>query len=224
MYGRRGSEPSSSIDWLPWGLSIFGACCAVFVLVKGVLPERSANRDLVQQLARLETDLTRAQQEAREELSRAQAELAQRALAARAEVDAAREQERLRAAKEAARRDLGQSLATQIKAGDVVVSERGGDLVLSVRDRLLFSGNSSRIEPKGRRFLRELAASIQRLPPEQVYRIGGKSERQQRAVLRYLQYAGRVPQEQLATVGAAAPDNAPPQPGSLEIVFMLRAH
>src|SRR5690606_9506855 len=136
----QGTEPSSSIDWLPWGLSIFGACCAVFVLVKGVLPERNANRELVQQVARLETDLTRVQQEASEELARAQDKLAQQALATQAEIDAALEQERLRAAKEAARRDFGHSLATQIQAGDVVVSERGADLVLGVRDRLLFSG------------------------------------------------------------------------------------
>ena len=121
MYRRRGNEPSSSIDWLPWGLSIFGAFCAVFVLVRGVLPERSANRELVQQVATLETDLSRARQDSMEDLARAEEKLAQQALATQAEVNAARDQERLRAARESARRDLGQSLASEIAAGDVEV-------------------------------------------------------------------------------------------------------
>jgi hypothetical protein len=219
MYRRRGNEPSSSIDWLPWGLSIFGALCAVFVLVRGVLPERSANRELVQQVARLETDLTRAKQEASDDLTRAKDKLAQQALATQAEVNAAREQERLRAAREGARRDLGQSLATEIAAGDVVIGERAGELALVVRDKLLFSGSSSSIDPKGRRLLREIAASIHRLPAEQVYRIGGKSEKHQRAVARFLEFAGRVPHAQLTTAG---PTPAASGEQGIEIVLVLR--
>lgn len=221
MNRRRGSGPSS-IDWLPWGLSVFGATCAVFVLVKGVLPERSANRELVQQVARLETDLSRIKQEALAEVTRAQDKLAQQAMTTQAEVNTAREQERLRAAKDAARRDFGQSLAPQIDAGDVVIEERAGELVLSIREKLLFAGTSSQVEPKGRRFLRELAASIHRLPAEQVYRIGGKSEKQQRAISRYLEFAGRVPHAQLATAGAPASAGPSSQPGSVEIVLVLR--
>jgi hypothetical protein len=222
MYRRRGNEPSSSIDWLPWGLSIFGAFCAVFVLVRGVLPERSANRELVQQVATLETDLSRARQDSMEDLARAEEKLAQQALATQAEVNAARDQERLRAARESARRDLGQSLASEIAAGDVAINERGGELSIFVRDKLLFSGNGSSLDAKGRRFLRELAASIRRLPAEQVYRIGGKTERHQRAVARYLEFAGKVPHAQLATAGPppAAAGGASLQ--GIEIVLVLR--
>src|SRR5688572_6592833 len=129
MNQRRGNA-STSIDWLPWGLSVFGAFCAVFVLIKGVLPERSANRELVQQVTRLETDLSRIRQDAEAELARARDKLAQQELSTQAEVNAAREQERLRAAKDAARRDLGQSLAAQIESGDVALDERAGELVL----------------------------------------------------------------------------------------------
>jgi hypothetical protein len=222
MNRRRGNTPSSSIDWLPWGLSVFGAFCAVFVLIKGVLPERSANRELVQQVTRLETDLSRIKQDAEAELSRARDQLAQQALSTQAEVNAAREQERLRAAKDAARRDLGQSLASQIGAGDVVIDDRAGELVVVVRDKLLFASSSSLIDPKGRRFLRELAASIHRLPAEQVYRISGKSEKQQRAIARYLEFAGRVPHAQLATSGASATGGPSSQPGNVEIVLVLR--
>jgi len=216
MNRRRGNTPSSSIDWLPWGLSVFGAFCAVFVLIKGVLPERSANRELVQQVTRLETDLSHIKQDVEAELARARDQLAQQALSTQAEVNAAREQERLRAAKDAARRDFGQSLASQIDAGDVAIDDRAGELVVVVRDKLLFASSSSLIEPKGRRFLRELAASIHRLPAEQVYRIAGKSEKQQRAIARYLEFAGRVPHAQLATAGPSS------QPGNVEIVLVLR--
>lgn len=224
MYRRQGTEPSSRIDWLPWSLSIFGACCAVFVLIKGVLPERSANRELVQQVARLETDLTRVKQEAQDDLARAQDKLAQQALATQAEVNSAREQERLRAAREAARRDLGQSLASDIDAGDVVITERNGELVVVARDKLLFAGNGSLIEPKGRKFLRALAGSIHRLPAEQVYRISAKTERQERAVSRFLEVGGRVPHAQLATEGAAAAQGSATgaQPGTVEIVLVHR--
>jgi hypothetical protein len=223
MYRRRGNGPSSGIDWLPWGLSIFGALCAVFVLIRGVLPERSANRELVQQVARLETDLSRAKQDATEEVARAKDKLVQQVFATQAEVSAAREQERLRAAREAARRDLGQSLASQIEAGDVVINERSGELSVVARGELLFSGNSSVLDPKGKRFLRELAVSIHRLPAEQVYRIGGKGEKHQRAVSRFLESAGRVPHAQLATAGAPpAVDGRTQLSQNIEIVLVLR--
>lgn len=222
MYRRQGNEPSSRIDWLPWGLSVFGASCAVFVLVKGVLPERTANRELVQQVARLESDLSRVKEDARQELARAQDKLAQQVLATQAEVNAAREQERLRSAKEAARRDFGRELAQAIDSGDVEIDERAGELVLIVRERLLFSGSSSSIESRGRRLLRQLADSIHRLPAEQVYRIAARTEKQQRAISRYLEFAGRVPHAQLATAGTSGAGGPVVQPGSVEIVLLLR--
>ncbi len=223
MYGRRGTEPSSSIDWLPWGLSIFGACCAVFVLVKGVLPERSANRELVQRVAKLEADLSQVKQAAVDDLARANAELAQQSLAASAEVSAAREQERLRAARDAARRDLGQALAVEIAAGDALVQERAGELTVIAREKLLFDGAGSTLEPKGKRFLRQLAESIGRLPAEQIYRVGGVSEKHQRAVARFLELAGRVPRTQLTTAGAPpAPASSDAAAPSVEIVLVHR--
>src|SRR4029079_5023073 len=46
---------SGRADWLPWFLSVFGASCALFVLVKGVLPARSQNAHLMERVSRLET-------------------------------------------------------------------------------------------------------------------------------------------------------------------------
>src|SRR5690349_25014148 len=94
MNRARGRESTSRIDWLPWGLSIFGAICAVFVLVRGVLPERAANRELVERVTRLESDLSRTRQDATSGLVRAKEQLEQQELAARAEIGIAREQER----------------------------------------------------------------------------------------------------------------------------------
>ena len=223
MYRRQGTEPSSSIDWLPWGLSVFGACCAVFVLVKGVLPERSVNRELVQRVARLETDLSRAKQAAVDDLARAKEQLQEQTLANQAEVGAMREQERLRAAQELARRDLAQALAAEIAAEDVLLQERGGDLAIVVRDALLFTGNRSAIESKGKRFLRELAQSIRRLPAEHVYRIGGRTEKQQRSIARFLEVAGRIPHAQLITAGPPPPvPPGTPPPDTVEILMMVR--
>src|ERR1043165_9659330 len=48
-------SPSNRADWLPWFLSVFGASCALFVLVKGVLPARSQNAHLMERVSRLET-------------------------------------------------------------------------------------------------------------------------------------------------------------------------
>jgi hypothetical protein len=223
MYRRQGTESSSSIDWLPWGLSIFGACCAVFVLVKGVLPERTVNRELVQRVARLETDLTRVRQDAVDELARAKDQMLQQSLATQAEISAARDQERLRAAREVVRRDLGQSLAGEIEAGDVIIQERAGELVVVVRDRLLFPETGSKLEPRGKKLLRELAASIHRLPAEQMYRISSRTDKQEQKIARFLEIGGRVPRAQLMTAGVPpAPAPGSNKPSTVEIVLVLR--
>ena len=220
----RGKELGTRIDWLPWGLSIFGACCAVFVLVRGVLPERAVNRELVQRVARLEGDLSRARQDTVSGLTRAKDQLVQQELAARAEIGIARDQERLRIAREAARRDLSQALTAEIGAQNVWIEERESELVVVIRERLMFYGGSSLIEQKGKRLLRELAASIHRLSAEQVYRVAAPTEKQERSIARYLENVGRVPRAQLATAGSppASAAGAGRASGTVEIVLVPR--
>ena len=219
MNRARGKESTTRIDWLPWGLSIFGAVCAVFVLVRGVLPERAVNRELVQRVERLESDLSRARQDTISGLARAKEQLAQQELAARAEIGIAREQERMRLVREAARRDLGQALAAEIGNQNVTLQERGENLVVVIRERLMFYGGSSLIEQKGKRLLREIAASIHRLPADQVYRVAAQTEKQERSVARYLENQGHVPRTQLTTAGGSSPSGARAgrTPGSVEI-------
>jgi hypothetical protein len=195
----------------------------VFVLVRGVLPERSANRELVQRVAKLETDLSHVRQSAVDDLARAKDQLAQQSLAAQAEISTAREQERLRAAHEVARRDLGQALAAELATGDAMIEERSGDLAVVLREKLLFGSAASALEPRGKRCLRAVAESMQRLPAEQVYRIAGGSEKHQRAVARFLEVAGRLPHAQLALAGPAPLAGAGSKaPSNIEIVLMHR--
>jgi multidrug efflux pump subunit AcrA (membrane-fusion protein) len=228
MFRSRRIEQKSSFDWLPWGLSVFVACCAVFVLVQGVLPERSANRQLVQRVARLETDLARATQTADDSQERAQSQLLQQNLAIQAQVNLAREQERARAALEAARRDVSQALASEIARGDVIVGEQNGELSITLSEPLLFfQAERALLKPGGRAALRELAKSMRRLPAEQVYQLSGNDEEHQRAVARFLEQVGRVPRERLV-VGDASKKTPPgsavrADEGAIQVVLLYGA-
>lgn len=216
MFRRAANDRQTSFDWLPWGLSVFGAGCAVFVLVAGVLPERSANRELMQEVARLQTDLARSSEVATASLEQAKAQLHEQDLATQARVSTAREEERARAALEAARRDLGQTLASEIEDGALALQEREGELAIVASERLIFYASSARLKPSGRVFLRELGKSIRRLPADQVYRVDADREARQRSVMRYLEYAAKVPGEQLVP-GAAG--QAAGGSGVIEIVL-----
>ena len=193
MFRSTRSERQSAFDWLPWGLSVFGAGCAAFVLVAGVLPERTHNRELMQEVARLQTDLARTEQNANVLLQEAKTQLREQDLSTEARVSVAREQERARAALEAARRDVSQSLAPEIKEGAAALEERGGELVIVASERLLFEGDGAGLKASGRAFMRKLAQSIRRLPAEQVYQLGGGSAPRLRSLWRFLELALAVP-------------------------------
>lgn len=227
MFRSTGTERQSGFDWLPWGLSVFGAGCAAFVLVAGVLPERTQNRQLMQEVARLQTDLARTEENANASLEQVRTQLREQDLSTEARVKVAREQERLRVAVEAARRDVSQSLAPEIEEGAVALEERGSELVIVASERLLFYGDGARLKPGGRTLLRELAKSMRRLPAGQVYRLGGGSAERLRSVARFLEQVGKVPREQLA-LGApseVSPARSPrgPRAGTMEVVLVRRA-
>lgn len=227
MFRSTGTERQNGVDWLPWGLSVFAAACAAFVLVAGVLPERTQNRQLMQEVARLQTDLARTEENANASLQQVKTQLLERDLSTEARVSVAREQERVRAALEAARRDVSQSLGPEIKEGAVALEERGGELVIVASERLLFYGDGATLKPGGRTFLRELAKSIGRLPAGQVYRLSGGAAGRLRSVARFLEQVGKVPREQLALRAASdvasGKGAAFPRAGTLEVVLVRRA-
>lgn len=223
MFRSTGTERQSGFDWLPWGLSIFGASCAAFVLVAGVLPERTHNRELMQEVARLQTDLARTEENANTNLQLVKTQLLEQGLSTEARVSVAREQERARAALDAARRDVSQSLAPEIKEGAAALEERGGELVIVASERLLFYGDGAVLKPGGRTFLRELAKSIRRLPAGQVYQLGGGDAARLRSLERFLEQVGKVPREQLALRPAeSAAGGAGPRAGTIEVVSTRR--
>jgi chemotaxis protein MotB len=172
------TTPPPRPDWLPWTLSVFGVGCAVFVLVKGVLPARSSNHQLSQQVAKLETRLAVAESTAVKEKQR-QVELTEQYSTTKERLEKAIA-ERKAAVEErtAARKDLSESLRRQIAAGDVLVEEREGQLVIDVADKLLFDSGEAEVNKKGRMFLRKVAQSMKRLPATQVYQVGGHTDSQ----------------------------------------------
>jgi hypothetical protein len=224
MFRSTGTERQTGFDWLPWGLSVFGAGCAAFALVAGVLPERTHNRQLMQEVARLQTDLARTEENANASLEQVKAQLREQDLSTEARVSVAREQERARAALEAARRDVSQSLAPEIKEGAAALEERGGELVIVASERLLFEGDGAGLTASGRAFMRKVAQSIRRLPAAQVYQLGGGSAPRLRSLWRFLELALGVPAEQLALRAAsdAANSAALPRAGTIEIALMRR--
>ena len=96
-------------------------------------------------------------------------------------------------------------------------------MVVVVRDRLLFPETGSKLETKGKKFLRELAASIHRLPAEQVYRISSRTDKQEQKIARFLEVGGRVPHAQLTTAGVPpAPAPGGSKASTVEVVLVLR--
>jgi hypothetical protein len=204
-------------DWLPWSLSIFGAGCAAFVLVQGVLPARSANEQLVSKLARLEGELARTTQSANDERSALEQKLTQQAADSQAQLQA---MQRARVALEVARRDLSQALGRQLKSGAVQLEEHNGELVVGMAHDTLFAPESTALAPAGRVLLRELARSMQRLPANQTYRIGGRSSAHQQSIIRFLELIGKIPASQLAAAGAPPPPTSGGPARRVEIVLI----
>jgi flagellar motor protein MotB len=171
-----GSEARGA-DWLPWALSIFGAACAAFVLVKGVLPARNENAQLMQRVAKLESAALSANTErASEEQARGQIEAHAQA---QLEGDSAvrqRQAQRQKQLREAARSELTQTFVDQFQDGSVWLEERDGQLVIDLQDTLLFRGDRTEITWKGRQFLSALAEILKHQPAEQVFQIGAHTE------------------------------------------------
>jgi chemotaxis protein MotB len=176
MFEASVTKPPQRPDWLPWTLSVFGVSCAVFVLVKGVLPARAVNDELTAQVTRLQATLGSAEQTASQD-RKARDELNEQLAVARQELGRAiEEKEKALARLESARKDLTKSLEREIAAGDVLVEERDGRLVIDVADEVLFDTGDAEVSRKGKGFLLEVAKSMRRLPDEQVYQVGGHTD------------------------------------------------
>lgn len=226
---------STHRPWLPWLLSGASVAAVLVLLVKGVLPATERAERAKQEVARLQGELEATQQAVADERTKMEQLLQARdslteertAIAQRLET-ALKEKEEALAALEAARKDLTDTLESQIAAGDVLIEERKGELVVDVADQLLFDVGSTELNAKGKELLKRVATSMRRLPAQQIFQVGGHTDSQRvvskdlvkrfptnwelsaaRAtnVVRFLQEVGRVPGKQL--VAAAFSQHRP---------------
>lgn len=165
--------PSGRADWLPWFLSVFGASCALFVLVKGVLPARSQNAHLMERVSRLETAAEVASSE-RASLEQAKGHLLEQCNSAQAQLsNAGKEHQNDQRAQEQARKDMSETFADQVAAGDIWFEQRPAGLAIGIREGVLFNGDHTEVTWKGRRFLKAFAENLKHLPAEQPFEVAG---------------------------------------------------
>jgi flagellar motor protein MotB len=214
--------PSGRADWLPWFLSVFGASCALFVLVKGVLPARSQNAHLMERVSRLETAAEVASSE-RASLEQAKGHLLEQCNSAPAQSSSAgKDHENDQRAQQQARKDMSDTFADQVTAGDIWFEQRAGGLAIGIREGVLFNGDHTEVTWKGRRFLKAFAENLKHLPSDQAFEVAGYfdptssasakpakkprsgweiSARRAASVARYLEDEGGIAGAQLSAAG-----------------------
>jgi chemotaxis protein MotB len=165
--------PSGRADWLPWFLSVFGASCALFVLVRGVLPARTQNAHLMERVSRLETAAQAASSE-RASLEQAKGHLLEQCNSVQAQTPSvSKERESEQRTQQQARKDMSDTFADQVAAGDVWFEQRPAGLAIGIRQGVLFNGDHTEVTWKGRRFLKAFAENLKHLPAEQPYEVAG---------------------------------------------------
>jgi chemotaxis protein MotB len=200
---------------------VFGASCALFVLVKGVLPARTQNAHLMERVSRLETAAQAASSE-RASLEQAKGHLLEQMSSAQAQIsNVGKERDRERQAQQQARKDMSDTFADQVSAGDVWFEQRPTGLAIGIREAVLFNGDHTEVTWKGRRFLKAFAENLKHLPAEQPYEVAGYfdpsaasakpakkprsgweiSARRAASVARYLEEEGGIPGAQLSAAG-----------------------
>lgn len=214
---------------VPWIVAAVSAVLAASLLVFGILPERTKRAQLEKQLAELNTEV-KTSHSASLEQKNAFASLNAEKDKLSAEVSSAKdalqsalqEKEAAIAELKEAQRDLTETLGTEIAAGDILIQQKRGELVVDVADKLLFDKGQADINEGGQELLSQVAKSIKRLPAKLRFQVGGHTDSQRvtspelveryptnwelsttRAsnVVRYLQEKGKVPGHKLIAAG-----------------------
>ena len=89
--------------------------------------------------------------------------------------ETAAEKQAAQAELERTRADLASKLASEIKDGEVVIRLRGGDLVVDVADKVLFDTGKAEVSDRGQAVLKQVAASIVRMP-KRVFQVSGHTD------------------------------------------------
>jgi chemotaxis protein MotB len=223
--------PQKKTSWLPWALVGALAAGILALLFLGLMPAQSRGAELEKHMGVLNKEVNTLKGQSREDkqqlatlqnekdaLTKESANVAEKLNSAIKEKEAAV------AELQEAQRDLTSTLDKQITAGDVLIQERHGELVVDVSDKLLFDKGQADINDAGKELLAQVAKSIRRLPPKLRFQVGGHTDSQKvvspelverfptnwelstaRAsnVVRYLQETGKVPGSKLIAAGFA---------------------
>ncbi len=215
--------------FLPWIATAGAGLAAVLILFQVALPAREQRDGLTRELQQTKEELASAkgaataQEALLTQLLADKDDLTEQRTAVQEQLTRAiQEKETAVAELERTKKELNDAFGPQISAGDVLIQERKGELVIDVSDRLLFDSGETVINDAGQAFLREVAKTMRRLSPAQVFRVGGHTDAQRivtkevaeryptnwelsaaRAtnVVRYLHEGGKVPGSQLIAAG-----------------------
>lgn len=210
---------------LPWVLLALAVGASLLVVLLGLLPAQKQVGRTGAESARLKKALAASESAAEAERKQVQALLKDKSgldeenTATKEKLQEALDaKEKALADLEQAKKDLSATLVTQIAAGDVLIKEVNGELVVDVDDKLLFDVGAAEINEAGQKLLLEVAKSMKRLSQQQVFQVGGHTDSQavvskelteryptnwelgaSRAtqVVRFLQERGAVPGRQL---------------------------
>lgn len=169
-------EARKSKGWLPWLVVLLAVAGCIVVIAFGLLPAHSEGERLREELdkSKATAELERKQLQA---LLKDKSSLDQEHFETKTKLEEAlAAKEKALAELEQARKDLSETLGTQIAAGDVLIKEVNGELVVDVADRLLFDTGEANVNDAGQDLLRQVAKSMKRLPPGQVFQVGGHTD------------------------------------------------
>jgi chemotaxis protein MotB len=214
---------------IPAILAVVAIAALTLVVLRGLVPAQGRMGELEEQLSLTKQQLDEATEAALSQskqistLLKDKDDLSQKTTETKEQLTKAVEakQQALKELAEA-KKELSEALGVQIKSGDVLLTERNGELVVDVADKLLFDTGASELNEPGKLFLKKVAQSLRRLPRRQVFQVGGHTDSQRvvsekvkeqyptnwelsaaRAtnVTRFLQESGGIPGRQLVAAG-----------------------
>lgn len=202
--------------WVPWMLLVLvlgGGAGLYLRMVRPMEMELADARQLVRETRKANANLDEEVNElveARAELQATRAALAEELEAKQAELEQL----------QVTRDELEGKLKTQIDEGNVAIREAQGQLVVDLRDRILFDSGQAELNEEGREVLTQMGDTLQKLK-DKVIQVGGHTDAMKispklqtqfptnwelssaRAltVVRFLNETIEIPGERLAAVG-----------------------
>lgn len=159
------------IAWLLLAASLAGLVGVGLSLHRSTQRVTSLERDLTATRAQA-TLLTRE----RDEATKRVAELLDEKQRLSGELqETSAQKEATKAELDRTRAELATKLAGEIKQGEVVLRLRSGDLIVDVSDKILFDTGKAEVNAHGQKVLRQVAASIIRMP-KRVFQVSGHTD------------------------------------------------